>query len=77
MVKVGKIEKDVLLDVSDVVHEMPPFLARNLEGFRDDWFWEKASNRNVFPLLTNWFEMGIVLNSMRENFIEELKKAED
>ena len=69
MVRADQIEKRFLTALTDVIHEMPPFLAKDLKGFSDEMFWKRAQKYNdgVLRMLANWFEMGVVLNGFNED----------
>ncbi|MEX3625059.1 hypothetical protein [Viridibacillus arvi] len=50
--------------IADVLHEMPLYLAKNLEGFDDETFWKGALKYHggILDLIYSWFEMGVVTN---------------
>lgn len=70
--RVGMIQTNALVALSEVLHEMPPFLARDLEGFKDEWFWDKASqHEGVYQMLSNWFETGVVTEVFKKEMIDK------
>lgn len=68
----GFVRKEMKKIISDILHEMPPFLARDLEGFKDELFWEKALKYElIYPRLVNYFLIGVNVESMRRELISQ------
>jgi hypothetical protein len=66
------IRKEMMLILANILHEMPPFLARDLEGFNDSWFWEKAEKYDLLiGMMFTWFMMGVQLEQTRGELISK------
>lgn len=69
------LREDDLKKIAHVVHEMPPFLAKDLKGFSHEMFWERASQFEIgiFSILANWFEGGVVSTAIFDGLMEDIK----
>lgn len=59
-VRANLIDGNKLTNVAHILHEMPPYLARDLEGWNDERFWNMANDFGAeLEMIYVWFEMGV------------------
>lgn len=55
------VPKSHVVSISDRLHNLPLFLSRNLEGFKEDAMWYEGSKTDAFllPMMKVWFMSGV------------------
>lgn len=65
-IRANLIGSNQLVNIAHILHEMPPYLARDLEGWDDGQFWSVANDFAVEGQMINtWFQIGVEAGIMQ------------
>lgn len=73
-IRSGLYNADTITFISNVLHEMPPFISRDLKGFNDEYFWlEVLNSESVAERLYNYFKIGVEFERTKRELLSKVE----